>query len=81
MRADPVPLDSDMSKDELEVFMRKLEEFTRSLTSKERALLLQVLTRAERETPEDVEAHYSNLLLSLGAAAVSLHDASFDPAR
>ncbi len=61
-----------MTREELDSFSRKLEQFTDGLTSKERALLLQVLMRAGAEDTEDVEAH-ALAGLSLGAAALALH--------
>lgn len=60
-----------MTRQELEAFSRKLEDFTDGLTPKERALLLQVLMRAGADDPEDVEAHEMRRW-SLAAAALAL---------
>jgi hypothetical protein len=60
-----------MTREELDAFSRKLEDFTDGLTPKERALLLQVLMRADTENPEDVEAHEMGRR-SLAAAALAL---------
>lgn len=60
-----------MTREELDSFSRKLEAFVDGLTPKERALLLQVLTRAGGEEMEDVEGH-SLGRLSLAAAGLAL---------
>lgn len=64
--------EDSMTREELDAFSRKLESFTDSLTPKERALLLQVLMRAEAQDPEDVEGHEMGRR-ALGAAALALH--------
>lgn len=63
--------DEPMTREELDNFSHKLEVFTDGLTSKERALLLQVLMRASAEDADDVEAHAMRRM-SLAAAALAL---------
>jgi hypothetical protein len=65
--------EDSMSPDELKDFMYKLEAFVESLTGKERALLLQVLTRAGSDALEDVEAHADGPI-TLGAAALAVYE-------
>ena len=63
--------EQSMTREELDAFSRKLEAFTDGLTTKERALLLQVLMRAGADDPEDVEAHEMKRW-SLAVAALAL---------
>lgn len=72
--------DEPMSREELDTFTRKLEEFTDSLTPKERSLLLAVLIRADVTEGDDVEAHaLGNIQLAAAALALRSHRVRFPP--